>query len=146
MKDLIQKLRALTGAGVMECKGALEDSGGDIEKAKLLIGERGLFKAEKKSERHVGAGLLSSYIHNNRIGVLLEVRCETDFVAKSALFRELARDIMMQIASMNPKDIDELLKQSYIKDESLSVFTIVKTAIAKLGENIKIERFCRYEL
>ena len=146
MKELIQKLRDLTGAGVIECKSALEDSRGDIEQAKLLIQERGLFKAEKKSERSVNAGLLESYIHNNRVGVLLEIRCETDFVAKSDLFKELAHGIVMQVAAMNPQDIDALLLQPYIKDESLTVGAVIKTAVAKFGENIRIERFCRYAL
>lgn len=146
MKELVQKLRDLTGAGVMECKKALEDAGGDIEKAKLLIEERGISKAERKSDRAVGAGLLYSYLHNERIGVLLELRCETDFVVKSDPMKELAHDLVMQIAAMDPDDVDALLAQPYIKDESRPVEAVVKAVIAKVGENIKIERFCRYAL
>lgn len=146
MKELVQKLRDLTGAGVMECKKALESSGGDIERARKIIQESGLFKAEKKSQRAVNAGLLTSYIHNGRVGVLLELRCETDFVAKSASFKGLAHILTMQIAAMAPEDVDALLAQPYIKDESRQTGDVVKEAIARVGENIKVERFCRYEL
>ena len=142
----IQKLRDETGAGVMECKNALEEAGGDSNKAKVIINERGLLKAEKKSERKTGAGVLESYIHNERVGVLLELRTETDFVARSKDFRELAHELAMQIAAMAPKDIDELIKQPYIKDESISVDSFIKGYIAKFGENIQVEKFCRYEL
>ena len=146
MKELVQKLRDLTGAGVMECKKALESSNGDIDSARLIIQKTGLYRADKKSQREAKAGLLSSYIHNNRVGVLLELRCETDFVAKTDTFKELARSLTMQIAAMNPVDIDALIAQPYIKDESRSVEDIVKEAISRIGENIKVERFCRYEL
>ena len=142
----IQKLRDETGAGVMECKNALEEAGGDSNKAKVIINERGLLKAEKKSERKTGAGVLESYIDNERVGVLLELRTETDFVARSKDFRELAHELAMQIAAMAPKDIDELIKQPYIKDESISVDSFIKGYIAKFGENIQVEKFCRYEL
>lgn len=146
MTDDIKKLREITSAGVMECKKAIEEAGGDLEKAVSIIHERGLVKAEKKSERSTGAGVLQSYIHNERVGVLLELRCETDFVARNPLFKELARDLSMQIAAINPKNPDELLAQNYIKDESLTVENFIKSVIAKLGENIKVEKFCRYEL
>lgn len=144
--DDIKKLREITSAGVMECKKAIEEASGDLEKAVSIIHERGLVKAEKKSERSTGAGVLWSYIHNERVGVLLELRCETDFVARNPLFKELARDLSMQIAAINPKDSDELLAQNYVKDESLTVENLIKSVIAKLGENIKVERFCRYEI
>ena len=146
MLNNIQKLRDITGAGVMECKKAMEEAMGDIEQAVRIIHERGLLKAEKKQARSTGAGLLESYVHNERIGALLELRCETDFAAKSKDFRDLAHNLAMQIAAMNPQDIDDLLKQMYIKDESLSIESLVKQVITKVGENIKIERFCRYEL
>lgn len=130
----------------MEAKRALEDAGGDYSKALDLIRERGLAKAEKKSERHAAAGLLEAYVHNGRVGVLLEIHCETDFVAKTKEFRELAHEIAMQIAAMDPVDVHDLLLQPYIKDQSLTVGDIIKQAIAKLGENIKVERFVRYEI
>lgn len=146
MKELIRKLREATGAGVMDAKHALEDADGDYDNAFDLIRERGLVKAEKKSERQAAAGLLESYVHNRRVGVLLEVNCETDFVASTKEFRELAHELAMQIAAMNPADTRELLAQPYIKDQSVSVDAIIKQVVAKVGENIKVGRFVRYEL
>jgi elongation factor Ts len=146
MKNQIQKLRELTNAGVMECKKALEDAGDDFDRALVLIHERGLIKAEKKGERRTGAGLLCSYIHNERVGVLLELRCETDFVVRNPIFKELAHDLTMHIAAMGPENNEELLKQNYIKDEALTIENLIKGAIAKLGENIRVEKFCRYEI
>ncbi len=146
MINNIQKLRELTGAGVMECKKALDEAGGDFDKAILIIHEQGLVKAEKKKERVTGAGVLESYIHNERVGVLLELRSETDFVSRSKEFRELAHNLAMQIAAMDPKDVNELLGQLCIKDESLTIDSLIKKTIAKFGENIQIERFCRYEI
>lgn len=146
MLDNIQKLREMTGAGVMECKRAMEKAGGDFDKAVSIIHEQGLVKAENKKERTTGAGLLESYIHNERVGVMLELRCETDFVARSEEFRGLAHELVMQIAAMNPAGVDDLLKQMYIKDESLTIDDLIKRMVAKFGENIQIERFCRYEL
>lgn len=146
MLNNIQKLRELTGAGVMECKRALEIAKGDFDKAVSIIHEAGELLAQKKKERETGAGFLESYIHNDRVGVLLELRCETDFVARSKDFRELAHNLVMQIAAMEPDNVEDLMKQMYIKDETLIVENLVKQAIAKLGENIKIEKFCRYEI
>lgn len=146
MVNDIQRLREATGAGVMECKRAFHDAGGDFDKAVELIQERGMIRAEKKADRATGAGLLESYIHNGRVGVLLELRCETDFVVHSDPFKELAHELAMQIAAMDPKDIEQLLFQPYIKDEKMTVGQLIKGVIAKVGENIQIERFCRYEL
>lgn len=142
----VKKLREITGAGVMECKRALEDAKGDCDAAKKIIYARGLIKAEKKSDRKTGAGLLESYVHNGRVGVLLEVRCETDFVAKSEPFIKLAHELAMQIVAMNPSHVDDLLKQPYVRDELQTVGAVIKSVTATLGENIKVERFCRYEL
>lgn len=142
----IKRLREITGAGIMECQKALEEAGGDFDKAVVIIHKRGLARAEKKSERTTGAGILESYIHNERVGAILELRCETDFVAKNPAFKELARDLSMQIAAMNPASIEDLLRQAYIKDESLTVENFIKQTIAKFGENIRVERFCRYEI
>ena len=140
----VAKLREETGAGVMDCQRALKDAAGDFEKAKQLIIERGADKATKRAERKTGSGTLASYLHNGRIGVLVEVRCETDFVAQNSVFQELAHQIAMQIASMDPSDITALMEQLYVKDESLKISDLVNQAIAKTGENIRIERFCRY--
>lgn len=146
MDNLLVRLREETGAGVLDCKQALDEVGGDIEKARKIIFEKGLVKASRRAERKTGAGLLETYVHNGRIGVLLELRCETDFVAKNETFRELARDIAMHVASMNPKEVEELLEQPFVKDESMTIKDVISQVIVKTGENIKIERFCRYEL
>jgi len=142
----VQKLRARTGAGVMECRRALEEAGGDFDRALQIINDKGLARAGKKSGRETGAGLIESYLHNGRIGVLLEIRAETDFVVRSEPFRELAHEIAMQIASMEPADVKALLGQPYIKDESIKVQDLIKRIIAKVGENITVKKFCRYEI
>lgn len=144
--DDVKKLREMTGAGVMDSKNALEDAGGDIDEAVKLIKKRGLVKADKIAGRKLGAGLIDAYIHNDRIGVLIHVSCETDFVARSDPFTELVHNLAMQIAAMNPGDVDGLMAQMYIKDGSGTVEDFVKEVIARLGENIKIEEFTRYEV
>ncbi len=142
----IQKLREETGAGVMDCKRALTESKGDFDKAKEFIKAQGLAKADKKSDRTVGSGIVTSYIHNDRVGVLLEIRCETDFVGNSDPFRELAKNISMQIAAMEPENVEELLKQPFIRDQKTSIADLIKSVIAKVGENIIVERFARFEI
>lgn len=146
MKSDILKLRELTGAGVMDCRKALEEVGGDFDKAVAVVRERGAIKAEKRESRSTGAGLLETYVHNERIGVLLELRCETDFVSRNEVFKKLARELAMQIAAADPADVESLLKSPYIKDEEIIVGDLLKREIARLGENIKIERFCRFEI
>lgn len=130
----------------MDCKKALEEAGGDLDKARNIIREKGMVIADKKSDRKTGAGFLKAYIHNDRIGVLIEIRTETDFAVKSDPFQKLAHELAMQIAAMNPKDVDELLKQPFIKDESRTVEDVLKGTIAEVRENINIERFTRYEI
>lgn len=146
MSDNIKKLREVTGAGVMECKRAFDDAKGDFDAAVRLIHERGLTKVEKRAGRTAGAGLVLSYVHNERIGVLLDVRAETDFVVRSEPFRELAHNLVMQIAATAPENVDELLKQPYVRDESKTVRDIVNDVIARVGENVKINQFSRMEL
>ncbi|MEK9186153.1 MAG: translation elongation factor Ts [Patescibacteria group bacterium] len=146
MVNEIQRLREATGAGIMDCKKALNEAKGDFDTAVKIINERGLVKAENKADRATGAGILESYIHNGRVGVLLDLRCETDFVVRSEPFRELAHELVMQIAAMNPAEPADLLKQPYIKDPTIIVENLIKSLIAKVGENIRVEKFCRYEL
>ena len=146
MKQEVQKLREETGAGVMDCKHALEEASGNFEKAKAIIHKKGLAKAAKKSERVTTAGHLESYVHAGRVGVLLELRCETDFVARNEKFKKLAHELAMQIAAMAPADVEELLKQPYIKDESKTMGDLVKEVIAKVGENVKVNKFSRMEV
>jgi len=144
--DNVSKLREITGAGVMECKKALDEARGDFEKARQIIYERGLAKIEKRADRETGAGMIVSYVHNDRIGALLDLRAETDFVVRSELFRELAKEIVMQIAAMNPSSIDELLNQPYIKNESKTIKDLIDDVKARVGENIKINNFTRLEI
>ncbi len=145
-KESIQKLREETGAGIMDCKKTLEEAEGDLEKAREIIKEKGIIIADKKSGRKTGAGFLKTYIHNNRVGVLMEIRTETDFTVKSEPFQKLAHEIAMQIAAMDPENVEELLEQPFIKDESETVRDVIKEAIAEVRENINIERFARYEI
>lgn len=144
--DTVKKLREKTGAGIMECKKALEDAKGNLEGAEDLIKERGLRKAGKKADRGTGAGFVKAYVHHDRVGVLLDIRAETDFVVKSEPFQELAQEVAMQVAAMNPEDTAELLKQPYVRDTGKTVENLIKGTIAKVGENISVERFCRYEV
>ncbi len=144
--ETIQKLREVTGAGVMDCKKALDDSQGDFDGALRIIKERGLAKAGKREGRETGAGLLEAYTHNGRIGVLLELRSETDFVARSEPMHELSHKLVMQIAAMDPAGVDELLEQPFIQDESKKTGDLLKEVIAQTGENIKVFRFARFEI
>lgn len=144
--DDLKKLRAETSAGVSDCRQALEDAGGTYEKAKKLLIERGSEKAAKKADRQTGSGLMESYVHAGKVGVLVEVRCETDFVARTDEFKYLAHEIALQIAAMNPKNMKALIMGSYIRDPQITVETLVKQAIAKLGENITIGKFTRLTL
>jgi elongation factor Ts len=142
----IQKLREVTGAGVMECKKALDEAGGDFDRAKAIIQERGLSKVEKRAGRETGAGLVKTYVHNERIGVLVDLRAETDFVVRSEPFRALAQDLVMQIAATDPENVEALLEQEYIRDPSKKVSDLVNDVIARVGENVKINKFCRMEV
>ncbi len=141
----VQKLREMTGAGVMDCHRALKDANGDLDAAAALIREKGLAKAEKRAGRETGAGLVMSYVHNERIGVLVNLRAETDFVVRSEPFKALAHDLVMQIAAVPSASVDELLAQPYIKDESRTVKDIVSDVIAKVGENVSVKEFYRIE-
>ena len=193
---MIKELREMTGAGLMDCKKALKETDGDVEKATEFLRKKGLASAAKKAGRIASEGAVVSYIHsNNRIGVLLEVNCETDFVAKTDAFKEFARSIAMQIAAMNPdavrreemdlsavekeravlrekaiaegkpeKIVDKivdgqigkffservLLEQVFVnnppENSKRTVEELVKETIAKVGENVQIRRFVRYEL
>ncbi len=145
--DQIKKLRSETSAGVMDVKRALEDAGGDLEKAKKLLQEQGVAKAAKKAEREAADGLVASYIHaTGKIGAMIEVFCETDFVARTEDFQNLTKELAMQVAATDPKDADELLEQDYIRDPSKTVQDFINEVIAKVGENIRIGRFVRFQM
>jgi elongation factor Ts len=144
--EAVQKLREMTGAGVMDCRKALIEAKGDLDAAKKIIQEKGFSKAEKRADRATGAGLVHSYVHNDRIGVLLDIRAETDFVVRSEPFQKLAHELAMQISATAPKDVAALLAEPYIRDESRKVKDIVNDVIAKVGENVSVNQFYRIEV
>ena len=158
----IKALREEMGAGVMDAKRALEESGGDVDGARELLRQRGVAAAVKKADRSANEGLVEAYIHGaGRVGVLVEVNCETDFVARTDDYRKLAHNLAMQIAAMSPRYVDEadipegepgdpaelaLMAQPYIRDASMSVRDLVLEVAGKLGENIRVKRFSRFAL
>jgi elongation factor Ts len=145
--DQLKKLRAETSAGVSDCRQALEDANGDYEKAKKLLVQRGMEKAAKKANRTTNAGVVESYVHGGgKVGVLVELRCETDFVARTDDFKKLAHEICLQVAAMNPKNVKALMKSEYIRDPQVTIDQLVKQTIAKVGENILIGRFSRIDI
>lgn len=144
--DQIKSLRELTGGGIMDCRKALEQANGDQKKAAELLLAWGIEKAEKKADRVAAQGGIYTYIHQGKIGAMIELNCETDFVARTDDFQQLAHEIAMQVASMEPKDVEDLMKQPYIRDAKLTIRDLVKSAIGKIGENIVLKRFVRYQL
>lgn len=160
--QLIKELRELSGAGIMDCRNALIKTNGDQEKALEILKEQNLLRVEKKSDRAVSQGLIETYVHTGgRIGAMVELNCETDFVARTAEFQELAHNLAMQIAAQEPvcitedqipEDIDKdpevacLLLQPFIKDPEMNIRSLITETAAKVGENIKISRFARFEL
>ncbi len=190
--DMVKQLRAETGAGVLDCRNALEKTNGDFQKAVELLRQKGLAAAEKKASREAREGIIGSYIHTGaKVAALVELNCETDFVARTPDFQQLARDLAMQVVAaaplyVKPEDVpaevaervkqealaeiagsdkpaavverivegklakfyDEtcLLRQNFIRDEALTVENLIKQAIAKMGENIIVRRFVRYEI
>jgi len=153
--EQIKELREKTGAGIMECKRAL-DEGGSIDAAQKLLKEWGLALAEKKAGREAGQGVIDSYVHAGRIGALVELNCETDFVARTDDFKTLAREIAMQVAATNPTRLTAeessadgdvpLLDQPYIRDPGKTVQDLLNETVARVRENIVIRRFARFEL
>ncbi len=190
--EMVKDLRQRTGIGVMECKEALQESRGDVEKAIEILRKKGHARAQAKASREASEGIIGSYVHmNGRIGVLVELNCESDFVARNAEFQELAKEIAMQIAASRPRYVSSdqippeileeekgivraqlgdmkkppeimekivqgkigkyfeevcLLDQPYIRDDKLKVRDLVTQAVAKIGENIKVRRFARFEI
>ena len=142
----VRQLRKETSISLMECKKALEEAKGNLEKAKEVLKKRGKEFVEKKADRGTKTGIIESYVHQNKkVGVLLEILCESDFVAKSADFQKLSHELCLQIAAMNPKGTS-LFSQSWIKDETKTIKDLMDEYITRLGENIIIKRFVRYEI
>ena len=160
--EQIKNLRDMTGAGIMDAKMALESSDSNIEKAKQLLFEKGLAKAQKRAGREANDGMVSSYVHSGgKSGALIQLSCETDFVAHTDEFVQLARDLAMQITAMKPryvssetvpedvkdvKDEELLVKQKFIKDPAITVGDLIQSFAAKVGENIFVSRFQRFDL
>jgi len=143
----IKKLRDATSASIADVRRALDEANGDEKKALEWLKKRASEIAAKKADRETGEGLIEAYIHGGgKVGVLIEILCETDFVAKTDEFKHLAKEIAMQVAAMNPEDVESLLKQEYIRDSSQTIEQMVKAMIGKLGENISVKRFIRFEL
>ena len=145
--DLIRKVRDKTGAPIMRVKTVLEEFNGDEKKAERKLMKEGFDRITKKKDRATSQGLVEVYKHHSgKVGSMVEVLCETDFVARNKLFVGFAKDLAMQVASMNPKNKKELENQDFIKDPSKKISDLVKELIMKTGENIKIGRFFRLEL
>jgi elongation factor Ts len=161
--DRVKELRERSGAGVMDCKRALVECGGDLDRAMEVLRQQGLAQVAKRAGRETSQGIVEAYVHGGgRIGVLVEVNCETDFVARTDDFRELAHDLALQIAATNPPSVDAdeslppaadvppdqlpLMQQAFIKNPSRTIAEVVRETAAKTGENIIVRRFARYEL
>jgi elongation factor Ts len=160
--ETVKELREQSGAAIMQCQSALIEAEGDIEKALQILKQKSLFQAEKKANRATSEGLIEAYVHaGGRIGAMVEVNCETDFVARTDEFKQLAHHLAMQVAAMNPRFISEeevpkgseiepqtacLLLQADIKDPDRTIKEIIAETIAKVGENIRVSRFARFEL
>jgi len=158
----IKELRDKTGAGIMDCRKALLEAEGDLDKASVIIKEQAILVVQKKADREVKAGVVDAYVHTGgRVGAMVELNCETDFVARNEEFKELAHNLAMQIAAQDPRficeedipegtecepNVDCLLSQPYIRDTSVSINNVITETIAKFGENIKVSRFARFEL
>ena len=145
--DLIRKLKEETGAPVIRVKKVLEEVGGDEKKAFGILQKEGFEKAAKKEGRETSQGLIETYIHHSgKVAALVELFCETDFVARNELFRNLAHELALQVASMGAKSAEELSSQEFIKDPTKKVSDLVKEVIAKTGENVRVGRIYRVEL
>ena len=143
---ILKDLRNRTDAPINRCKEALEKVDGDIEKAIVVLREEGAKVASKKSSRDTGVGVIEAYIHGTgSIGVLLEIRSETDFVARNPEFKKLAHDIALHIAAASPETPEEMVEQPFIKDESKTVGALITESIARFGENIQVTRFVRFD-
>ncbi len=147
MIDKIRELRAKTGASIGEIRQALEEASGDLEEAYGRLAERLGAIAESKRGRTLRSGVVDAYVHSDgRIGVLIEVQCETDFVARNPRFREFVHTLTLHIAAMNPADVTGLLNQEFVKDPSRRVSQVLDEAIGTFGENIAVKQFSRFEL
>ena len=160
--DMVKSLRELTGSGVMDCKRALQEAEGDPVKAEDILRDQGVSLAAKKASRATNEGLVESYIHSGgRIGAMVEINCETDFVARTQEFQQLAHDLAMQVAAMSPLYVDSadipegteansqeecLMEQPFIKDPTKTIQDLVNESVGRLGENVRVRKFARFSL
>ena len=145
--EQIKELRDATGVSVMQCKKALEEAGGDLEKAKIILRKISKQSADKKATRTLGSGTVVSYIHNNgSVGAMVELLCETDFVARNEEFKTLTKDIAMHITAMDPENLEELLGQEFIKSPEKTIKNLIEEATQKFGERTEIGRFVRFSI
>ncbi len=145
--EQIKKLRALTGARVLDCQKALQEANGDLKKAQALVEAKGLSRAEKNQERETKFGYIATYTHNTgMVAAMVEMLCETDFVAQNAEFRQMTYEIAMQVAAMDPKNAQELLQQDFIKDPEKTVALVIKSLSGKIGEKMTLGRFQRFAI
>jgi elongation factor Ts len=158
----VKRLRELTGAGMLDCKKALDEADGDVDKAKEVLRHKGFEASAKRADRATGEGVIAHYIHHNqRLGVLVEINCESDFVARTEDFRKLGQQIALQVAGANPQYVSQdemtdgaegdpkdvvLLLQPFVQDESRTIQDLISETIGKTGENIRVRRFARFEL
>lgn len=140
--EQIKKLRLLSSAGIVDCREALKNSKGDFIKAQEWLKKKGLKIVANKKDRSTQAGVIETYLHcNGQVGAMVKLSCETDFVSATAEFKNLAHELAMQVAGMNPKNVKELLEQEYIRDPSKKIKNLINEVVAKVAENIKIEAF-----
>ena len=145
--DDLKKIRSITGASIDAIRKALEEAEGGVERALELLKDRGAMVAAKKAGRETGEGIISHYIHaNGKVGVLVKLLCETDFVARTEQFKKLGHELAMHIAAMEPASVEDLLSQAHVRDQDITIDTLIKNYIAELGENIKVSEFCRFEI
>ena len=145
--ESIKELRDAMGLSFKEIKEALEEAGGNKARAIEVLKAHGAALAQKKASRETREGVIDAYIHaTKKIGVLAELLCETDFVARNPMFIELSHELAMHIAAMDPRDVEELLEQPYIKDEDITIQDLITQYVAKLGENIRVGQFIRLQI
>ncbi|MEX1064268.1 MAG: translation elongation factor Ts [Candidatus Paceibacterota bacterium] len=145
--ETIKELRASTGLSFKEIKKALDEAEGDKARAIEVLKAHGATVAAKKADRTTGEGIIEAYVHSNKkVAAVVELLCETDFVARNPLFSELAHELAMHVAAMSPENLEELLAQPFVKDQDVTIQELINQYIAKLGENIQIQGFARYQI
>lgn len=143
----VKKLREETGAGMLDCKKALEETKGDFEAAKEVVRKKGLDRADKKADRETKEGFIASYVHsNNKVAALVEILCETDFVARNEEFQRMAKDVAMHVTAMNSESVEALLKEPFVKDPSKTIEELVKGISGKTGEKLLVNKLVRFEV